>query len=133
MGVLGGAFNPVTTAADNFYYWERTAPDRFELRTKRFLDGIDLGSETMPALADLDGDGDLDLAAAARWMRRRAIPGGSRSSASRDAGAIRGRPLSCQARYAAPRRATYPQSIVAFLLKLGNYQVVFVDHAPTDG
>jgi hypothetical protein len=61
MGVLGGAFNPVLTAADNFYYWERTAKDRLELRTKRFLDGIDLGSDTVPALADIDGDGDLDL------------------------------------------------------------------------
>jgi hypothetical protein len=61
MGVLGGAFNPVATAADNFYYWERTGRDRLELRTKRFLDGIDLGSEVVPALVDLDGDGDLDL------------------------------------------------------------------------
>jgi hypothetical protein len=61
MGVLGGAFNPVTTAADNFYYWERTAPNKLELRTKRFLGGIDLGSETQPALVDLDGDADLDL------------------------------------------------------------------------
>ena len=46
MGVLGGAFNPVATSADNFYYWERTAKDRLELRTKRFLDAIDLGSGT---------------------------------------------------------------------------------------
>jgi hypothetical protein len=61
MGVIGGSFNPVTTSADNFYYWERVAPERLELRTKRFLNGIDLGSETMPAIADLDGDGDLDL------------------------------------------------------------------------
>ena len=61
MGVLGGAFNPISTAADNFYYWERTAADKLELRTRRFLDGIDLGSETQPALADLDADGDLDL------------------------------------------------------------------------
>jgi hypothetical protein len=61
MGVLGGAFNPIGTASDNFYYWERTAPDKLELRTRRFLNGIDLGSETQPALADLDADGDLDL------------------------------------------------------------------------
>ncbi len=61
MGVLGGAFNPVSTASDNFYYWERTAADKLELRTRRFVDGIDLGSETQATLGDLDADGDLDL------------------------------------------------------------------------
>ena len=61
MGVLGGAFNPISTAADNFYYWERTAADKLELRTRRFLNGIDVGSEAQPALVDLDADGDLDL------------------------------------------------------------------------
>lgn len=61
MGVLGGAFNPIETSADNFYFWERVAADRLELRTRRFLNGLDLGGETTPALADLDGDRDLDL------------------------------------------------------------------------
>ena len=61
MGVIGGSNNPVTTAADNFYYFERTAKDRLELRTKRFLNGIDLGSESVPAAGDLDADGDVDL------------------------------------------------------------------------
>jgi hypothetical protein len=61
MGVLGGAFNPVGTAESNFFFWERTAPDRFDLRTSRFLYGIDVGSDSIPALADLDADGDLDL------------------------------------------------------------------------
>ncbi|MEZ5320192.1 MAG: VCBS repeat-containing protein [Vicinamibacterales bacterium] len=61
MGVIGGAFNPIFTSEDNFYFWERTAPHAFELRTKRFLDGIDVGSDAVPALADIDADGDLDL------------------------------------------------------------------------
>ena len=61
MGVLGGAFNAIASGADNFYYWERTAKDKFEFRSKRFLDGLDAGSESVPALADIDGDGDLDL------------------------------------------------------------------------
>jgi hypothetical protein len=62
IGVLGGAYNPIRTASDNFYHWERVAPDNFELRTRRFLSGIDVGAESRPALADIDGDGDLDLA-----------------------------------------------------------------------
>jgi hypothetical protein len=61
MGVLGGSFNPVATTADNLFFWERTDPKRFTLRTKRLLDQIDHGSESTAALADLDADGDLDL------------------------------------------------------------------------
>ena len=72
MGVIGGAFNPVGTAEDNFYYWERTAVDAFELRTRRFLDGIDLGSDSAPAVADLDGDGDLDILVGNRTDAREA-------------------------------------------------------------
>jgi hypothetical protein len=61
LGVLGGAFNPNTTAADNLHYYERTASGLFQQRTTRLLDGIDFGSESDPAFGDLDGDGDLDL------------------------------------------------------------------------
>ncbi|HUF47497.1 MAG TPA: VCBS repeat-containing protein [Vicinamibacterales bacterium] len=61
MGVIGGAFNPVRTAADNFYFWRRIGPTAMRLETRRFLDGFDIGSESTPVLVDLDGDGDLDL------------------------------------------------------------------------
>jgi VCBS repeat protein len=61
VGVLGGAFNPVLSNRDNLYFLEQTRPGVYQVRTTRFLSSLDLGSETVPALADLDGDGDLDL------------------------------------------------------------------------
>jgi hypothetical protein len=61
VGVLGGAFNPVTTSQNNLYRMDRTGPEEWIVRTSRLLDGLDLGSESIPAAADLDGDGDLDL------------------------------------------------------------------------
>lgn len=66
VGVIGGAFNPITTLEENFIFWERTARNAFELRTRRYLDGIDLGSDAAPAAADIDADGDLDLLVGAK-------------------------------------------------------------------
>ncbi|MBW3553950.1 MAG: VCBS repeat-containing protein [Gemmatimonadetes bacterium] len=60
IGVLGGAYNPTLSAIENLYFLEHT-PETFEVRTTRYLYGIDVGSESIPELADLDGDGDLDL------------------------------------------------------------------------
>ncbi len=61
VGVLGGAFNPVKTSRDNLYELDQTGPTTWAVRTTRLLNGIDLGSESVPAFADLDADGDLDL------------------------------------------------------------------------
>ena len=48
MGVIGGAFNPVDDRRRQLLFWERTAKDTFELRSQRFLDGIDLGIGRRP-------------------------------------------------------------------------------------
>jgi uncharacterized protein (DUF2141 family) len=61
VGVLGGAFNPNLTTVDNLLMFEQTEEGVFELRTGQLLGGLDVGSESAPVLADLDGDGDLDL------------------------------------------------------------------------
>ena len=61
VGVLGGAYNPTRTARDNLYLLEQTAPRTFEVKSTRYLDGFDLGSESSVALNDLDADGDLDM------------------------------------------------------------------------
>jgi uncharacterized protein (DUF2141 family) len=61
VGVLGGAFNPVKTSAANLYEIRQTVSSVWTVVTPHLLDGIDLGSESIPAFADIDGDGDLDL------------------------------------------------------------------------
>ncbi|HSE67555.1 MAG TPA: VCBS repeat-containing protein [Gemmatimonadales bacterium] len=61
VGVLGGAFNPIKTSRDNLYELDQSGPTAWNVRSTRLLNGIDLGSESVPAFADLDGDGDSDL------------------------------------------------------------------------
>ena len=61
IGVLGGAFNPTRTAADNLFYMEREPSGAWAIRTRHLLPVVDVGSESFPALVDLDADGDLDL------------------------------------------------------------------------
>ena len=61
MGVLGGAFDSNRTSADNLYYLRNEGTGGFRLVTRRFLSMIDVGTESYPALVDIDADGDLDL------------------------------------------------------------------------
>ncbi|MFC2085613.1 FG-GAP repeat domain-containing protein [Bacteroidota bacterium] len=61
VAVIGGAFDPNHTSADNFYFLPNQGNNTFVLNTKRYLYSLDVGTESLPALADLDADGDLDL------------------------------------------------------------------------
>jgi len=61
VGVLGGAFNPNRTTVANLHLLTRDAAGRFVARTGQLLAMLDVGSESVPALVDLDRDGDLDL------------------------------------------------------------------------
>jgi hypothetical protein len=60
VGILGGAYNPITTAADNLYLLEQTV-DGWSLVTRRLIAQVDMGAESVPAVGDLDDDGDLDI------------------------------------------------------------------------
>ncbi|MCY4223885.1 MAG: VCBS repeat-containing protein [Bacteroidetes bacterium] len=59
-GVLGGAFNPSSSAVNNLYLMDPT-DERLMLTTPTLLSGIDVGADSYPVFADLDGDGDQDL------------------------------------------------------------------------
>ena len=61
IGVLGGAFNPNRTSSDNLHLYLQGDDGRFAHVTTRYLDQIDIGSESVPTFSDLDGDGDLDM------------------------------------------------------------------------
>ncbi len=60
VGVLGGAFNPNLTTTRNFHFYEQV-DGNFLHRSERFVYTVDVGSESIPSFADLDGDGDLDM------------------------------------------------------------------------
>ncbi len=61
LGVIGGAYSPRTTSVENLLLVAQTARGTFEVTTRRLIPTVDVGSEAMPTLADIDGDGDLDL------------------------------------------------------------------------
>ncbi len=64
MGVLGGSYDPIKTTIANLHYLTRTATGGWTHRTSQLLAMIEVGSETIPSVVDLDQDGDLDLVVA---------------------------------------------------------------------
>lgn len=60
VGVLGGSQDANASLAQNFYFYENTG-EEYRLRTRQFVGGVDVGSESDAALGDLNGDGTLDL------------------------------------------------------------------------
>jgi hypothetical protein len=61
VGVLGGSYDPIKTTIANLHYFSRDRAGRWLPRRSQLLSMIDVGSESIPSLADWDGDGDLDL------------------------------------------------------------------------
>ncbi len=64
VGVQRGLCFQSQTAVSNLIYFENEGSPTnadFSLRTDRLIEGIDVGTRSAAALADLDGDGDLDL------------------------------------------------------------------------
>ena len=61
LGVLGGAYNANQTLADNFYFYSQDNTGNFTLQTKRFLNTLDVGNESIVATGDLNGNGIIDL------------------------------------------------------------------------
>jgi hypothetical protein len=61
VGVVGGAYDPNRTTIENLWLFSRDARGAWTRRTGVLVSQIDVGSESVPALLDLDGDSDLDL------------------------------------------------------------------------
>lgn len=64
IGVLGGSGSLIEDRAENLYYYENTgtpAQHNFVLQSKDFVEGIDIGQNTIISSFDIDGDNDLDL------------------------------------------------------------------------
>jgi len=61
MGVLGGSNNANTSTIDNLYLFTQEDGGDWIRWSSAFVRQVDVGAESVPALVDLDSDGDLDL------------------------------------------------------------------------
>jgi hypothetical protein len=61
IGVIGGAFGPSRNSIDNLFLVKQAPKGSWNVATKRLISMVDVGSDAVPVLADLNGDGTLDL------------------------------------------------------------------------
>ena len=61
IGVIGGAFSPYKTAIEYLYHVQQAPKGTWTVKSKQVISMIDVGSDAAPALADVTGDGLLDL------------------------------------------------------------------------
>ena len=61
MGSLGGSYDPTAPRSQNLYYYTRDAAGDSSGTERQLLPMVDVGCESMPALLDMDGDGDQDI------------------------------------------------------------------------
>jgi len=61
MGAIGGAFQPSRSAIDNLYLLRQQPNRTWRVDTKRLVPTIDVGTDAAPVLADVNGDGLVDL------------------------------------------------------------------------
>ena len=61
VGVLGGAYNANQTLGENFYFYDQNETGEFNLQSKKFLNSIDVGNESIVTTGDINGNGKKDL------------------------------------------------------------------------
>ena len=61
VGVIGGAYEPNRTSIENLYFVQQKPKDTWNVVSRRLIPTIDVGAESAPVLADVNGDGLLDL------------------------------------------------------------------------
>ena len=61
LGVIGGAYEPSRTSIENLYLVQQKPRDAWTTVSRRLIPTIDVGAESAPVLADVNGDGLLDL------------------------------------------------------------------------
>jgi hypothetical protein len=76
VGVIGGAYGPGRTSIENLLLVEQKPRDTWTVTTRRAIPMIDVGSDAAPVLADVNGDGLLDMLIGTRVLPNDPSTGG---------------------------------------------------------